>query len=174
MQHKLIHGFAALALTLTAPVALHAQYAQYAPPPGQYPAPPVAGQQYAPTDQLGPAQQQGAPIYDEAQLEQLLAPIALYPDQLLGQVLMASTYPAEVEEAGRWLQDPGNAALSGDALAAALAQQDWDPSVKSLVAFPSVIQMMNSQPEWTQRLGDAFLAQQARVMDSVQRLRWEA
>jgi hypothetical protein len=174
MKPRLIHGFTALAFTLTAPVALHAQYAPYAPPPGQYPAPPVAGQQYAPTDQLGPVQQQGAPIYDEAQLEQLLAPVALYPDQLLGQVLMASTYPAEVEQAGRWLQDPRNVSLRGDALAAALAQQDWDPSVKSLVAFPSVLQMMNSQPEWTQRLGDAFLAQQGQMMDSVQRLRREA
>src|SRR6202051_1613250 len=115
-----------------------------------------------------------APLYAAAQLDQLLAPIALYPDQLLGQMLIASTYPLEVVEAARWLQDPNNAALKGDALAAALEQRDWDPSVKSLVPFPAVIQMMNDRLEWTQKLGDAFLAQQAQVMDSVQRLRHEA
>ncbi|MGH6739488.1 MAG: DUF3300 domain-containing protein, partial [Bradyrhizobium sp.] len=104
----------------------------------------------------------------------LLAPIALYPDQLLGQILMASTYPLEVVEAARWLQDPNNAALKGDALAQALDQIDLDPSVKSLMPFPSIIQMMNDQLQWTQKLGDAFLAQQGDVMDSVQRLRHEA
>lgn len=158
---------AAVALTLTAPVALHAQYAPPPPPAGQYPyAPP-------PPDQAPPPQQ-AAPIYDQAQLDQLLAPIALYPDQLLGQILMAATYPLEVVEAVRWLQNPSNAALRGDALAPALEQQDWDPSVKSLVPFPGVVQMMNDQLQWTQKLGDAFLAQQGDVMDSVQRLRHEA
>jgi Protein of unknown function (DUF3300) len=158
MQHSLIRGIAAaVALTLTSPVALHAQYAPPPPSPDQSALPP-----------------QGAPIYDQAQLDQLLAPIALYPDQLLGQILIASTYPLEVVEAARWLQDPNNAALKGDALAAALEQRDWDPSVKSLVPFPAVIQMMNDRLEWTQKLGDAFLAQQAQVMDSVQRLRHEA
>ena len=162
MQHNLTRSLAAaVALTLTAPVALHAQYAP-PPPPGYSP----------PADQ--PAPQQAAPIYDQAQLDQLLAPIALYPDQLLGQVLMASTYPLEVVEAARWLQDPNNAALQGDALAQALEQQNWDPSVKSLVPFPGVVQMMDSQLQWTQNLGDAFLAQQGDVMDAVQRLRHEA
>ena len=163
MRHNLVRSFAAAAvLTLTAPVAL---YAQYAPPaPAGYP---------PPQDQQAP-QQQAAPIYDQAQLDQLLAPIALYPDQLLGQILMASTYPLEVVEAARWLQDPNNAALQGGALAQALEQQNWEPSVKSLVAFPSVVQMMNNQLQWTQSLGDAFLAQQGDVMDSVQRLRHEA
>jgi hypothetical protein len=159
MQHRLMRAFTAAALTLTAPIALHAQYAP-PPPTGQY--------------QDAPAPQPQASVYDQGQLDQLLAPIALYPDQLLGQILMASTYPLEIVEAARWLQDPNNAALQGEALAAALDQQDWDPSVKSLVPFPSVIQMMNDQLQWTQRLGDAFLAQQAEVMDSVQRLRQEA
>ena len=160
MQHRLIGAFAAIAITLTAPVALNAQYAPPPPPPDQ--------------SQVAPPPNQPAPVYDQAQLDQLLAPIALYPDQLLGQILMASTYPLEVVEAARWIQDPNNAALRGDALAQALDQQDWDPSVKSLVPFPSVMQMMNDQLQWTQRLGDAFLAQQADVMESVQRLRHEA
>lgn len=117
---------------------------------------------------------QPAPVFSEQQLDQLLAPIALYPDQLLGQILMAATYPLEVVEAARWLQNPGNAALKGDALANALAGQDWDPSVKSLVPFPRIIQMMSDNLSWMEKLGDAFLAQQADVMDSVQRLRREA
>ncbi len=117
---------------------------------------------------------QGAAPLSQAQLDQLLAPIALYPDPLLAQILMASTYPLEVVEAARWLQDPNNARLQGDQLDAALQQEDWDPSVKSLVPFPQILQMMNSRLDWTQALGNAFLAQQADVMDSVQRLRAEA
>jgi uncharacterized membrane protein YgcG len=109
-----------------------------------------------------------------AQLDQLTAPIALYPDPLLGSVLVASTYPLEVVEAGRWLDDPAHAALAGDQLVAALEQQSWDTSVKSLVSFPQVLRMMNANLEWTEQLGDAFLAQQAEVMDSVQRLRQQA
>jgi len=112
--------------------------------------------------------------FSPPQLDQLLAPIALYPDPLLGQVLMAATYPLEVVEAARWLEDPGNASLRGDQLAAALQSEDWDPSVKSLLPFPQIVQMMNGQLGWTQQLGDAFLAQQAEVMDAVQRLRAQA
>ena len=171
MQHRLIRSFAAAAaLTLTAPIALHAQYAPT--PPGETPYPPQSDN--APAVDQPDAQQPSAPVYDQAQLDRLLAPIALYPDQLLGQILMASTYPLEVVEAARWLQNPNNAALRGPALAPALDQVDWDPSVKSLVAFPSVLQMLDSQLEWTKSLGDAFLAEQADVMDSVQRLRHEA
>jgi hypothetical protein len=114
------------------------------------------------------------PQYDVAQLDQLLAPVALYPDALLGQILMASTHPLEVVEAARWVQDPANAALKGDALSSALETLDWDPSVKALVPFPSVLQMMDSRLDWMKQLGDAFLAQQADVMDAVQRLRRQA
>ncbi len=117
---------------------------------------------------------QTAEPFTPPQLDQLLAPIALYPDPLLGQILMASTYPLEVVEATRWLQEPGNASLNGDQLAVALQSVDWDPSVKSLLVFPQTLQMMSSQPGWLQQLGDAFLAQQAQVMDSVQRLRAQA
>ena len=87
---------------------------------------------------------------------------------------MAATFPLEVVEAARWVQDPNNARLKGDLLAAGLQNMDWDPSVKSLVPFPQVLQMMNNRIDWMQKLGDAFLAQQSDVMDSVQRLRREA
>jgi len=108
------------------------------------------------------------------QLDALLAPIALYPDQLLSQILMASTYPLEVVEAARWAARPENEGLQGDRLAEALEQQDWDPSVKALVAFPHILKMMDSDLDWMGELGDAFLDQETEVMDSVQRLRREA
>ena len=121
-----------------------------------------------------PSPGQNAPVFNMEQLDQILAPIALYPDQLLAQVLMASTYPLEIVQAERWAKDPNNAKLTGDPLAAALEQQPWDPSVKSLVPFPQILQMMNDKLDWTQKLGDAFLAQQEDVMNSVQRLRKQA
>ena len=111
-------------------------------------------------------------IFRQEELDQMLAPIALYPDELLVQVLMAATYPLEVVRASRWIQ--ANPNLKGDQLAAALEQQDWDPSVKSLANFPSVLQMMNDRLEWTQKMGDAFLAQKDQVMDTVQELRRKA
>src|SRR5215475_12002651 len=107
-----------------------------------------------------------------AELDALVAPIALYPDTLLSNVLMASTYPLEVVRADRWMNQ--NKDLKGDALKAAAEKQDWDGSVKALVATPSVLQMMNEHLEWTQKLGEAFLAQQQDVMDAVQRLRAKA
>jgi hypothetical protein len=112
--------------------------------------------------------------WSSAQLEQLVAPIALYPDPLLGSILAASTYPLELVEAARWLDDPAHAALTGDALAAALESQRWDTSVKSLVPFAEVLRNLDSSLEWTEQLGDAFLAQPADVMDAVQRLRQRA
>ncbi len=108
----------------------------------------------------------------QEELDQLLAPIALYPDSLLAQVFMASTYPLEVVQAGKWAK--ANQNLKGEALTTALEQQDWDPSVKSLVNFPQVLDMMNDKLDWTQKLGDAFLAQQKDVMDTVQNLRAKA
>src|SRR5262245_4161396 len=105
-------------------------------------------------------------------LDQLLAPIALYPDALLAQVLMASTYPLEVVQAARWAK--ANPNLKGTQLENALQQQSWDPSVKSLAAFPQVLTMMSEKLDWTQKLGDAFLAQQKDVMDTVQKLRAKA
>src|SRR5690348_11346 len=119
-------------------------------------------------------QAQGQPLFRMEEIDQMTAPIALYPDQLLAQVLIAATYPLEVVQADRWLADPANSKLKGDELAGALEKQTWDPSVKSLVPFPQVLKMMSEKLDWTQRLGDAFLAQQDDVMSSVQRLRKQA
>jgi len=118
------------------------------------------------------AQQPNQPAFKPEELEQILAPIALYPDSLLAQILMASTYPLEVVQADRWAKQ--NKDLKGDALTAALEKQAWDPSVKSLVNFPQVLGMMSEKLDWTQKLGDAFLAQQKDVMDAVQTLRKKA
>jgi Protein of unknown function (DUF3300) len=108
----------------------------------------------------------------EGQIEQLVAPIALYPDPLLTQVLMASTYPLEVIEAARWSQ--ANSTVNGQALQDAMQAQSWDPSVKALTAVPQTLQMMNAKLDWTQQLGDAFLAQQQDVLNAVQKLRAQA
>jgi hypothetical protein len=122
-----------------------------------------------------PVAAQGSPqaaVFRREELEQLVAPIALYPDALLVQILMASTYPLEVVSATRWVK--ANPDLKDQALEDALQTQTWDPSVKSLAAFPQVLTMMNDQLDWTQKLGDAFLAQQKDVMDAVQGLRTKA
>ena len=106
------------------------------------------------------------------QVEALVSPIALYPDPLLSEVLMASTYPLEIVEAERWVR--ANQNLKGDQLKAAVDKQEWDDSVKALVATPDVLQMMSDKLDWTRDLGDAVLAQQGDVMDAVQRLRTKA
>jgi hypothetical protein len=105
------------------------------------------------------------------QLDPMLAPIALYPDPLIAQILAAATYPLEVVEADRWVQRPDHAALQGAQLAAALDTQAWDPSVKSLVPFAPVLRVMDDNLDWTKSLGEAFAASPDAVMDSVQRLR---
>ncbi|MGB6653960.1 MAG: DUF3300 domain-containing protein [Xanthobacteraceae bacterium] len=106
------------------------------------------------------------------ELDALVAPIALYPDNLLSQVLMASTFPLEVVHAERWLK--ANKKLTGSQLETAVAQQDWDDSITSLVATPSILEMMSTKLDWTQKLGNAVVAQQPDVMDAVQRLRAKA
>ena len=106
------------------------------------------------------------------ELDALVAPIALYPDTLLAEVLMASTYPLEVVQADRWTTE--NKTLKGDQLKTAVDKLTWDDSVKSLIATPSVLTMMSTKLDWTQKLGDAVLAQQPDVMDAVQRLRTKA
>jgi uncharacterized protein DUF3300 len=108
----------------------------------------------------------------QGQLDQLVAPIALYPDPLLTQILMASTYPLEVVEAARWSHD--NPTVQGQALQDAMQAQSWDPSVKALTTVPQTLQMMSDKLDWTQQLGDAFLAQQQDVLNAVQKLRAEA
>ena len=110
--------------------------------------------------------------FRQEELGQMLAPVALYPDSLLAQILMASTYPLEVVQADRWVK--ANRNLKGDPLNDALDKKDWDPSVKALVPFPQVLSMMSEKLEWTQRLGDAFLDQQDEVMGTIQQLRAKA
>lgn len=118
------------------------------------------------------AQEEDDPRFRKEELVQMLAPIALYPDSLIAQILMASTYPLEVVEAERWLRD--NEALQGDALSEALREKPWDPSVKSLSHFPDVLFAMSENLDQTRKLGDAFLAQEQEVMDTVQELRQKA
>src|SRR6186713_785193 len=112
------------------------------------------------------------PPFKKEELEAILAPIALYPDALLAQIFMASTYPLEIVEAARWSKEHPD--VKGDAVAGAVQSQTWDPSVKSLCAFPTVLEKMNEKIDWTQKLGDAFLAQQKEVMQAVQVLRNKA
>src|SRR2546422_6387800 len=107
-----------------------------------------------------------------AQLEELVAPISLYPDALAVQVLMAATYPLEIVEAARWRAK--NSSLQGDALEGALESRNWDPSVESLTRFPDLLKRMSDNLDWTKDLGDAFLAQRDAVLDAVQRMRSQA
>jgi hypothetical protein len=126
----------------------------------------------APVAPPAPPQTAQQQVWSPEQLDDLVAPIALYPDPLLGQLLAASTYPLEVVEAEQWLQR--NSGLTGTALMDAAKQQNWDASVQALVAFPDVLARMNQDVRWTTDLGNAFLAQQADVMYAVQRMRASA
>ena len=153
---KLLRSIVATAVC----VALAAPVPAQTPPPST-PAPAAAA-----------AAPSGAKTFSKEELEQLLAPIALYPDALLAQVLMASTYPLDIVAAERWVK--GNPGLKDKALEDALQQQPWDPSVKSLAVFPQVLTMMSEKIDWTQKLGDAFLAQQADVLATAQALRNKA
>jgi uncharacterized membrane protein YgcG len=128
------------------------------------PAPPQA----APPSAPAPPYTQGTP----EQLQQLVAPIALYPDSLVAQILAASTFPEQIVEADRWVQDHPD--LKGDALGQAVDQQPWDASVKALTAFPSVLGNMDKNLAWTSSLGDAYYNQQQDVMDAVQVMRQRA
>ncbi len=142
-------SIALLSVLLVGSVGLFAQDQQPAP------APPPPGQTLTPD-----------------QLNDLVAPIALYPDPLLSQVLAASTYPLEVVQAYQFLEK--NPGLKGPDLTTAVQQQNWDPSVQALVVFPDVLKRLNDDVSWTTNLGNAFLAQQQDVMDAVQRLRQQA
>ncbi|MCJ1886015.1 DUF3300 domain-containing protein [Pseudomonas sp. LA21] len=140
-----------------------------APPPAPATSPPAAAPTTAPP--AAPATPSQA-VFSAEELDQMLAPLALYPDSLLAQVLMATTYPGNVADAAAWAKaHPG---VSGDEAVKQVANQPWDPSVQSLVAFPVVLATLEQDPAWVQRVGDAFLAQPDAVMDSVQRLRRQA
>lgn len=122
---------------------------------------------------FGPAiAEDGKKSFNQQELDQVMAPIALYPDSLLSQILMASTYPADVAEAVKWSK--ANPDQKGDDAIKAVQTKSWDPSVMSLVAFPSVLDMMGQKPDWVQTLGDAFLATPDGVMDTAQSLRKKA
>src|SRR3954452_17118221 len=153
----------ALALLIATPVAAAAQTAEPSntPPAQAQPAQPAPAQADAAQSLLKPEQ-----------LDRLAAPIALYPDALLANVLAASTYPLEVVQAERWVN--GHKNLKGDALKKEVDKQGWDDSVKALAATPEVLAMMSDKLDWTKSLGDAVLAQQSDVMDAVQRLRAKA
>ena len=111
-------------------------------------------------------------LFTQQELDQMLAPLALYPDSLLSQILMASTYPLEIVEAARWVK--ARPTVEGDQAVKATDQYNWEPSVKSLVAFPNVLAIMDEKLDWTERLGDAFLSQESEVMETVQNLRQRA
>src|SRR5579862_902009 len=150
--YESVFSGALLALLVAAPLPSQAQTTPQGPTPAEAQA------------ALNPAPSQ----FTHAQLDQMLAPIALYPDQLLTQVLMASTFPQQLVDAQNWVQDSHNASLKGDDLANALTPLPWDPSVKSLVAFPQIIAMMVNHLDWTQALGTAFAEQEVQVFARVQ------
>lgn len=135
--------------------------------PASTPAAPVATAPAA-----APAAKVKEAVFGQEELDQMLAPIALYPDPLLAQVLMAATYPGDVAEAAAWSK--ANPKATGDEAVKQVAVQPWDPSVQALVAFPQSLATLGQDPAWVQRLGDAFLAQPDDVMDAVQRLRHQA
>lgn len=149
-------------LTISLGWLLFGQQAQQQVQQQQPPPPPQAQGQPAPA----------APPLPARQLDDLVAPIALYPDTLLSEILVASTYPLEVVEAQQWLQQNRN--LKGQQLMDAAQKQNWDPSVQALVAFPDVLAKLNQDVRWTTDLGNAFLAQQGEVMAAVQRMRARA
>ena len=150
MLHQLFAGSKRAAVLLWIACAATSAWAQQQPPPL-----PPPGQTLTPD-----------------QLDDLVAPIALYPDELLSQIMVATTYPLEVVEAFQWQQrNPG---LTGAALTQAAQQQNWDPSIQALVVFPDVMKRLNDDVTWTTNLGNAFLAQQQDVMDAVQRMRQRA
>ncbi len=134
-----------------------------------------ASQQPAPAPaqpaQTAPAAQ-GSQKYSAEQLESLVAPIALYPDDLLAQCLVASTYPIEIVQAQQWVDK--NSSLKGDERSQAAMKQDWDPSIQALTGIPDALKVLSQDIKWTVDLGNAFLAQQSDVMDAVQRLRSKA
>jgi hypothetical protein len=169
----LILALAATACSTQSPPATSAKVVKAAPAPAPTAtaAPKAAPVPATPTGSAGKEKKPGQ-SFTEGELAALLAPIALYPDNVVAQILMASTYPVEIIEAHRWLQK--NKQLKGDELAAAAQKQDWEDSVKSLVAAPEVLKMMDENLAWMQKIGDAFLSQQKDVFDMVQTLRARA
>jgi hypothetical protein len=138
-------------------------------PPSNRNSAPVAGAQ---TQAQGPSPNAQSQLISADQLDSLVAPIALYPDPLLAQVLVASTYPLEVVQLQEWLAQHND--LKGQALTDAVMKENWDPSIQALAALPDVVKLLADNIQWTSDLGNAFLAQQSDVMDAVQRMRLKA
>ena len=132
----------------------------------------VPGDAFSYVQSTSAQQEQAAPKIPADQLDSLVAPIALYPDPLLAQVLAASTYPLEIIQLQQWLARNPN--LKDKALADAVAKQPWDPSVQAMAALPDVVKRLAEDIQWTTDLGNAFLAQEADVMEAVQRMRGKA
>ena len=160
---KLLRGSCAIATSGALLLSSFPTIAQDQPPPAAQLPPPEGAQQ--------PSQPAGQQL-GQGELEKLLAPIALYPDDLVAQILTASTYPIEVVEAERWVSAHPN--VHGNALQDAMQQQPWDAPVKGLTAVPQVLSMMNDKLDWTQQLGEAFLAQPNDVSNAIQQLRGKA
>ena len=170
-QRECLRLTALLCTALIAPGELPVLAQQPAAGAPQQPA--GAPQQPAPSAQQQPPAAADAPkLKTSEQLDSLVAPIALYPDPLLAQVLAAATYPLNIVEAQRWLK--ANPNLKGEDLTKAAAKQNWDPSVQALVAFPQALKILDDNIQWTTDLGNAFLDQQGDVMDAVQRMRKKA
>jgi hypothetical protein len=168
---KLLRTSCAIATSGALVLSSFPAFAQGQPAPGaQLPPPPTA--QQPPPEAVQQPPQPAAQQLGQGELEKLLAPIALYPDDLVAQILTAATYPIEVVEASRWVSAHTN--LRGNALQDAMQQQPWDPSVKGLTAVPQVLAMMNDKLDWTQQLGEAFLAQPNDVSNAIQQLRGKA
>src|SRR4029450_3169290 len=174
----------ALAILLTVP-PFPLPRAQEAPPPPQAPRPPAPPTQAQPPQAAPPQAQPAAqaptaegeaptdaPPFKPEELEQIVAPIALYPDALVAQTMMASTYPLEVIQAARLVK--ANPNLKDTALSEELKKYDWDDSVKSLWSFAQILSLLNEKIDWMQKLGDAFLGQRKDTMDAIQRLRAKA
>src|SRR5215472_11268896 len=160
---KMLRGSCAIVTSGALVLSTFPAMAQDQPPPGVQLPPPGAAQQ---------PPQPAALQLGQAELEKLLAPIALYPDDLVAQILTASTYPIEVVQASRWVSAHPN--VHANALQDAMQQEPWDASIKGLTAVPQVLSMMNDKLDWTQQLGEAFLAQPNDVSNAVQQLRAKA
>lgn len=164
---------------LVVPIVLACAACSKEAPPAPAATPPAAATAAAPATAPAPASTAAAApaaaadrVFSHEELAQMVAPIALYPDPLLAQVLMAATYPGDVADAATWSK--ANPKATGDAAVKQVADQPWDPSVQALAAFPQVLATLGQDPGWVQRLGDAFLAQPDDVMDAVQVLRHKA